>query len=161
MPSQTRKRWGLRREKQGERGGEEEDDDDDACESGEISRGEGAEAFAGVLAVGFEIEEIVDDVGGGGAEAKAEEGQGCSGDEAGGPGVSEEQRKEDEEVFCPLMDADGLEPGFEGGDTFVEGADRGDAGLAEGGAQGGGGVGDHGLLTVLEEREVGERVADV
>jgi hypothetical protein len=114
-----------------------------------------------VLAVGFEIEEIVDDVGGGGAEAEAEEGQGCSGDEAGGPGVSEEKRKEDEDVFRPLMEADGLKPGSEGGSSFVEGADGGDAGLAKGGTQGGGGVGDHGLLTVLEEREVRERVADV
>ena len=48
----------------------------DAGEGGEVARGEGAEALAGVLAVGFEVEEVVDDVGGGGAEAEAEEGEG-------------------------------------------------------------------------------------
>ena len=121
----------------------------------------GRTALARVLAVGFEVEEVVDDVGGGGAEAEAEEGQGSSGEQTRGPGVGEEQRNEDEGVFCPLMEADGLEPGFERGGPFVEGADGGDAGLAEGGAEAGGGVGDHGLLAVLEEREVGERVADV
>ena len=114
-----------------------------------------------MLAVGFEVEEVVDDVGGGGAEAEAEEGENRSGDEARRPGVGEEQRKEDEDVFRPLVNADGFEPGFEGGDALVEGADGRDAGFAEGGAKGGGGVGDHGLLTVLEEREVGEGVADV
>ena len=66
-----------------------------------------------MLAVGFEVEEVVDDVGGGGAETKAEEGDGCSSNEAGGPGVGEEQRKKDEDVFRPLMKADGLEPGLE------------------------------------------------
>src|ERR1700745_4082610 len=59
------------------------------------------------------------------------------------------------------MEADSLKPGFEGGYALVEGTDRGDVGLAEGGAQGGGGVGNHGLLTVLEEGEVGEGVADI
>jgi hypothetical protein len=59
------------------------------------------------------------------------------------------------------VQADGFEPGFERGGAFVEGADWGDAGLAEGGAQGGGGVGDHRLLTALEEREVRQRVADI
>jgi hypothetical protein len=52
-----------------------------------------------VLAVGFKIEEVVDDVSGGGAEAEAEEGQGCSSGKAGGPGVSEQQWKENQDVF--------------------------------------------------------------
>ena len=114
-----------------------------------------------MLAVGFEVEEIVDDVGGGGAEAEAEEGKDGCRDETRGPGVGEQKREEDEDVLGPLVEADGLEPGFERGDAFVEGADGGDAGLAEGGAEAGGGVGDHGLLAVLEEGEVGEGVADV
>ena len=59
------------------------------------------------------------------------------------------------------MKADGLEPGFERGDPFVEGADGGDAGFAEGGAKSGGGVGDHGFLTMLEEREVRKGVANI
>ena len=113
------------------------------------------------MAVGFEIEEVVDDVGGGGAEAEAEEGNGGGGEKSGCPGVGEEEREEDEDVFGPLVEADGFEPGFEGGGALVEGADGCDAGFAEGGAEAGGGVGDHGLLAVLKEREVGEGVADV
>jgi len=58
-------------EGQPERGGEEEDDDGDAGEGGEVSGGEGATALFRVLAVGFEIEQVVDDVGGRGAEAEA------------------------------------------------------------------------------------------
>ncbi len=114
-----------------------------------------------MLAVGFEVEEVVDDVGCGGAEAEAEEGYDCSGDEAGSTEVGEKQREEDEDVFGPLMEADGLEPGLEGGGGLVEGVDGGDAGLAESGTEAWGGVGDHGLLAVLEEGEVGGGVADI
>jgi hypothetical protein len=114
-----------------------------------------------VVAVGFEVEQVVDDVGGGGAETKAEESYSGAGDEADSPGVGEEERKEDEGVFCPLVEADGFEPGFKWGDALVEGADRSDTGSAEGGAEAWAGVGDHGLAGVLEEREVGEGVADV
>ena len=114
-----------------------------------------------MLAVGFEVEEIVDEVGGGGAEPEAEKGKDCSRDETRGPSVGEQKRQEDEEVLRPLVEADGLEPRFEPGDAFVEGANGSDARLAESGAKTRGGVGDHGLLTVLEEREVGERIADV
>ncbi len=114
-----------------------------------------------MLAVGFEVEKVVDDVGGGGTEAEAEERQDNSGEDPWRPCVREEHDNEDEGVFCPLVQPDCLEPRFEGGSAFDEGADRGDAGLAEGGTEAGCGVGDHGLLTVLEEREVGESVADV
>ena len=146
---------------QDERDGEEEDDDGDAGDGGEVAGGEGAATFAGVLAVGFEVEEVVDDVGGGGAEAKAEEGDQGAGEEAGGAGVGEEQGKEEEDVLGPLVEADGFEPGFEGGDGLVEGADWGDVGGAEGGAEARGGVGDHGLVAVVKKREVGDGVADV
>jgi len=114
-----------------------------------------------VLAVGFEVEEVVDDVGGGGAEGEAEEADDRSSDQAGSPGMGEEQRKEDEDVFCPLVEADGLEPRFERRDALVEGTDGGDVSLAEGRAKCRGGVGDHGLLAMLEEGEVWECVADV
>jgi hypothetical protein len=59
------------------------------------------------------------------------------------------------------VEADGFGPGFEGGDGLVEGAGGGDAGFAEGGAEGGGGVGDHGLLAAFEEGEVRHGVADI
>jgi hypothetical protein len=75
--------------------------------------------------------------------------------------MGEKQGDEDKDVFSPLVNADGFEPGFERGGAFVEGADGSDTGLAESGAKTRGGVGNHGLLTVLKEREVGERVADV
>src|SRR5580698_36946 len=104
-----------------------------------------------MLAVGFEVEEAVDDVGCGGAEAEAEEGYNCSGEEAWGPEMGEKQGEEDEDVFGPLVEADGLEPRLEGGGGLVEGADGGDAGLAESGTEAWSGVGDHGLLAVLEE----------
>jgi hypothetical protein len=114
-----------------------------------------------VLAVGFEVEQVVDDVGGGGAEAEAEEGDDRSGEQTGGPGVGEEERKKDEEIFGPLVDADGFEPGFEGVGLLGEGADGGDSRGAEGGAEAGGGICDHGLLAGLEEGQVGQGVADV
>jgi len=75
--------------------------------------------------------------------------------------VSQNQWEKDEDVFCPLVEADGLEPGFEGGGSLVEGMDGCNAGLAESGTEARGGVGDHGLFAVLEEREVGGGVADV
>ena len=114
-----------------------------------------------MLAIGFEVEEVVDYVGGGGAEAEAEEGQQSRGGKAGRPGVGEEQGQEDKDIFGPLMEADGLEPGLEGGDTLLEDADRGNVSFAKGGGEGRGWVGDHGLPAVLEQGEVGEGVADV
>ena len=100
-------------------------------------------------------------IGGGGAEAEAEKGESGGDESSRRPGVSEEQRHEDKDVFGPLVEANGFGPRFEGGDGLVEGAGGGDAGFAEGGAEGGGGIGDHGLLTAFEEGEVGHGVADV
>ncbi len=68
------------------RGEQEEDDDGDSGEGGEVSGGEGAAALAVVAAVGFDVEEVVDDVGGGGAEAEGEEGDEGAGMRAGAPG---------------------------------------------------------------------------
>ena len=62
-----------------------QDDDDAAGDGGEIAGGEGTAAFAGVLAVGIEVEKVVDDVGGRGAEAEADEGNDRAGDESGCP----------------------------------------------------------------------------
>ena len=109
-------------------GGEEEEDDDYSGDGGEISGGEGAAAFAGVLAVGVEVEEVVDDVGCGGAEAEADEGNDGGGDEAAVVGVGEEEGKKDEDVLGPLMDSDGLWPSFERGDLLAEDSDGGDFG---------------------------------
>ena len=108
--------------------GEEEKNDDYSGDSGEISGGEGAAALAGMLAVGVEVEEVVDDVGCGGAEAEAYEGNDGSGCESAVVGVGEEEGKKDEDVLGPLMDSDGLWPGFERGDLFVEDSDGGDFG---------------------------------
>ncbi len=68
-----------------------------------------------MVAVDFEVEEVVDDVGGGGAEAEAEEGQDGCGDQAGGQGVGQHHGKKDEDVLGPLVDADGFGPCFERG----------------------------------------------
>jgi len=68
-----------------------------------------------VDAVGFDVEEVVDDVGGGGAQAEAEEGDAGGGDEGRREGVGEEEGEEDEGVFGPLMQAEGFRPGLEGG----------------------------------------------
>ena len=76
-----------------------------------------------MLAIGVDIQEIVDDVGGGGAEAEAEEGYECAGDEAGGQGVGEEEGEEDEDIFRPLVNSEGLEPGFDGRRLLAEDAD--------------------------------------
>ena len=146
---------------QSQRREQEEGHNGDAGESGEIAGGEGAEPFAGMLAVRFEVEQIIDDVGGRGAETKAEEGQYRRCQNSASPRVGEEERKEDEDVFRPLMEPDRLEPCLERGGLFVEGADRGDAGFAQRSAKAGGGVRDHRLLTLLQEREVRQGVADV
>src|SRR5260370_1269935 len=114
---------------------------------------------AGVLTVGVEVEEVVDEVGGGGAEAEAEEGDDGRGDEAGGPDMGQQERGEDEDVLGPLVEPEGSGPGFEGGDLLGEGAGGGDFGAAEGGAEAGGGVGDHGVLAVLEQGAGGGGIA--
>ena len=114
-----------------------------------------------MVTVCFDVEKVVDDVGSGGAETKAEERDDCGGDQSFGPGMGEEQRKEDEDVFRPLMDSNGLEPGFESGNAFVEGADRDNVCFAEGGEEAGGGIGDHWLLGMLQERKIRHGVADV
>jgi hypothetical protein len=58
---------------------------EDSGEDGEVARSEGPVAFARVAAVGFYVEQIVGNVGGGGAEAEADEGDSgvseCSGAE--------------------------------------------------------------------------------
>lgn len=59
------------------------------------------------------------------------------------------------------MKTQGLGPGFEWGDSFGKGANGGDTGAAEGRAEAGSGIGDHGLLATLEEWEVREGIADV
>jgi len=114
-----------------------------------------------VLAVGVEVEQVVDDVGGGGAEAEAKEGEGVSGDEAGCPGVGEQQRNEDEGVFGPLVETDGFEPGFEGGCVLVEGTRGSDTSFMEAGEEARGRIGDHGLLAMLEDGQVRRGVTDV
>ena len=119
--------WGTARARVA-RGGEEEENYDDSGNGGEISGGEGTAALAGMLAVGVEVEEVVDDVGCGGAEAKADEGNDGSGGEAAVVGVGEEEGKKDEDVLGPLMDSDGLRPGFERGDLLAEDTDGGDFG---------------------------------
>ena len=114
-----------------------------------------------MLAVGFEVEEIVDDVGRGGTEAEADEGYECTGEDSEGQGVGQGQREEDEDIFRPLVDAESLEPGFEGRDLLGEGTDGSDFGLAEGSAERRGRIGDHGLSAGCEERKIGQCVADV
>ena len=144
-----------------ERGEKEKDNDGDPRDGGEISGGKGAATFARMQTVGFEVEKVVDDVGGGGAEAEAEEGKEGADDVAGGPGVGQKHGNEDESVFGPLVEADGFGPRFEWGNLFGKGADRGNFGSAEGGAEAGSGVCDHGLLAALEQTKVGRGVADV
>ena len=68
-----------------------------------------------MLAIGFEVEKVVDDVGCGGAETEAEECYARSDDEAGSSEMSQKKGQKDEDVFRPLVEADGLEPRFEGG----------------------------------------------
>ncbi len=103
-----------------------------------------------VAAVGFDVEEVVDDVGGGGAEAEGQEGDDGAEERAQGsgavPGVGEQQGQEDEGVFGPLVEADGFEPGGEAEAAGRERCGRERMGGAEAGHEGGVGVGDHGLL---------------
>jgi len=141
--------------------GEEEQDYDDASDGREVSGGEGAAALAGVLAVGFEVQEVVDHVGSGGAEPKGEEGNKGAGDETGSAVMGEQEGQEEEDVLGPLVKTKGLSPGSEWGDLLPKDADGGDLGGAEGRAQAGGRIRDHGLNTALEQRKVGDGVADV
>ena len=148
------------------RGGEEEGDDGGA---GEEARGlpaaKGRRRLRLVAAVGFDVEQIVDDVGGGGAKAEGKKGQGGEQGLAesgrGVPGVGEQQGQEDEGVFGPLVEADGFEPGAQGGGGVDKGLGGSDAGGAEAGCQGAVGVGEHGLAANSEDGKVGAGVADV
>ena len=65
-----------------------------------------------VLAVGFYIEQVVDDVRRRGAEAEAEEGKNRLKDQGHFQGVSQQQRHEDKHILGPLVQADGLEECF-------------------------------------------------
>jgi len=119
--------------------GEESDHDGDAMDGGEISGGEGAAALGVVAAIRFKVQQVIDDVGGGGAEAEAEKGEQGAGDGGDGvravPGMGEQERQKDEGVFGPLVEADGFEPGLEGGSGIEECLCGSDAGSAERGGE--------------------------
>lgn len=114
-----------------------------------------------MVAIGLDVEEIVNNVGGRGAEAKGEKGDGGSGEEAKGAAVCKQERKEEENVFGPLVETDRPEPGFEGWRGLGEGAEQGDVCGTKAGAEGASGVGDHGLNAGAEQGEIRAGVADV
>lgn len=149
----------------GNRGEEEEADDPDPGEGGEIAGGEGAEALGVVAAVGLDVEEVVDDIGGGGAEAEGEERQDnsdCRAEGVGGfPAVGEEEGQEDEGIFGPLVQPDGLEPCFVGGLQVSKDPRRNDFGAVEASHERAGRVRDHGLDADGKDGDIGAGVADV
>ena len=118
-----------------------------------------------MAAVGFDVEQIVDDVGGRGAEAEGEKGE--DGTERGAerlraaPGMGEQQGQEDEDVFRPLVEADGLQPGAEGWAAVAKDVVRGNVGGAQAGHESAVGIGEHGLPANGEDGQVGPGVADV
>ena len=75
-----------------------------------------------MLAVGLEVEQVVDDVGSGGAKTEAEKGNEGRSQKGSVPGMSKEERKKDEGILCPLVNADGFGPCTENRDALLEDA---------------------------------------
>ncbi len=98
------------RERDGDRhGGDEKGDDDaDAGYRGEVARGKGTTTLAWMLPVGLDVQQIVDDVSCGCAEAEGEKRQQGGEHECGLQGVAEQHGQKEQNIFRPLMDPDGL-----------------------------------------------------
>ncbi len=60
-------------------------------------------AFLRMAAVGFDIEQVVDDVSGRCGEAEAGEGDESRNQPRGSDDVRQQQRKKDEQILCPLV----------------------------------------------------------
>ncbi len=75
--------------------------------------------------------------------------------------MGEQEGQEDEDVFRPLVEADGLQPGPEGWAAVAKDVMGGDAGGAQAGHEGAVGIGEHGLPADGKDGQVGAGVADV
>lgn len=134
--------------------------DEPGCRS-EIAGGKWAVALSGAAAIGFDIEEIVNEVRCRGAAAEGEKREECAGKDGERAIVGEQGRKKDEQVLRPLVGPEGIEKRANGMATFFENVRRGDARFADSAAQRGRGVGQHRFRGGGEQRHIRGFVANV
>jgi len=120
-----------------------------------------ADGVLRMSAVGIDIKQVVDDVGSRRGEREANEGDERVEQARGGYDVSQQQRQKDEQVLGPLVRANGIERRAEGAIAFFKGAGGCDALGTEARAEPAAGVGDHGIDSAGEQRQVGRVVADI
>src|SRR6185369_5537514 len=117
--------------------------------------------FSGATAVGFDVEEIVDEVGSRGGAAEAEESEKRLSQDGEGAIVGEQGRKKDEEVLCPLVRPERFEQRTKRIGTFFEHVRRCDSVPADTAAQCRAGVCQHFLRGAGEEGKICSAVSDV
>ena len=132
-----------------------------AGDGGEIARGKGTQALLRVTAVGFDIEQIVDNVSRRGRETETEKSQQRVQQAPRGRYVRQQKRQKDEQILCPLMRAQGPEGRREPTAAFHEGARGTNAAEVHPEAQAKAGIGHHGFGGVGQQRQIGSVIADV
>ncbi len=114
-----------------------------------------------MTAVGFNIQQIVDNVGGRGRQAEAQKGEQRRQQAVNGERMGEQQRHKDEQILGPLVHASRLDERFERAAALLKLPQGADAAGSEPDAQAQRWVRDIGLGSGLQERQVWTRIADV
>src|SRR5271154_1448384 len=114
-----------------------------------------------MAAIGLDIEKIVDDVGGRSAEAEAEKGHESIEKQRQLQGMGQQKGNEDENILCPLMQANRFEEDLDQRGAIIELAAHRDLARFELCPKGKARIGDHGLAGLFQQRQIGRSVADV
>lgn len=114
-----------------------------------------------MLPVALDIQQVIDEVICGGNEAEAEEGFDGRGDCLPRELVREEQGKNEQNIFCPLVGADGLEDRAQDGLFVLEALNRVNPAGFQSRAQSRAWIGDIGIARVGESGQIGSCVSDV
>ncbi len=131
------------------------------CRNGKIASGKGAQALRRVPTIAVDVEHVIDEVCDRCHQAEAEEcSNGCC-NRGFGEIVRQQQRGKQENVFCPLVHADGLDEHAERGSSVNKGAGHRDIPVANRDAEARCGVGEHGHAGLAQHGQVGPGVADV
>ena len=114
-----------------------------------------------MTAIGFNVEQIVGDVGGRGAETKTDKGDGRIAEHAGAENVREQHGQKDQHILRPLMQPNRFQRSLCGRDAIPEFPADGHAARAQTSAQRRGRISDHRCSRMLQQGKVGPGVADV
>ena len=130
-------------------------------EGREIARCKRSMALARMTAVGLNVQQIVHNVSRRSGEREAAEGRQRRQKFGRGERMRTEQRDKDQQVLGPLVNAHGLHQGPHRMPPLHKLARRLDAASAKPHPQPHGRIGDHRLLRLRQQRQVGRIVADV